>query len=500
MANPTGGPDARSSPLARDTGRDFCHSPRHPRPSRARLRGKRTSDVVADKLTEWGLEVTRGLGKTGVVGTLRKGNSVKSIGLRADMDCLPMEENNDFPHRSKNAGQMHACGHDGHTAMLLGAAKIWRKAQFRRRRPFHLPARRGRRRRRPGHGPGGAVREIPLRRGVRHAQQAGHPGRQYGDQGGPDARRRRPLGHPHHRQGRARRPPPSLADPLVAGANIVMALQTIVSRNIDPINSTVVTVGFIKGGSAYNVIPGEVHIGGTTRSTSPENRDLVERRIQEICDGVARCMACRSRSSIGPVIRRRSTMPSARGLPSTWRLVCAASSGEGQFAARAWAPRISLTCWRRCRAPWCGSATAAAGRRRPAQLPLRLQRHGDSVRRQLFRPHRRALPRRKERGPDRAGNGVLPRLRPCPWTAEGREGPGHWLVVANVAVAGMQFYEPVIFGRVVELLSASPTRRAISCGSRRWRSSACGRSSAWAGSRPTSSCRCRPIAWRIAAG
>src|SRR5246127_5217700 len=84
----------------------------------------RTSDIVAAKLEEWGLEVTRGLGKTGVVGTLRKGNSVKSIGLRADMDCLPMDEMNDFEHRSQYPGRMHACGHDGHTAMLLGAAKI----------------------------------------------------------------------------------------------------------------------------------------------------------------------------------------------------------------------------------------------------------------------------------------------------------------------------------------------------------------------------------------
>src|SRR5215213_10536630 len=84
----------------------------------------RTSDIVAAKLTEWGLEVTRGRGRTGVVGTLRKGNSLKSIGLRADMDALPMEEANDFQHRSQNNGRMHACGHDGHTAMLLGAARM----------------------------------------------------------------------------------------------------------------------------------------------------------------------------------------------------------------------------------------------------------------------------------------------------------------------------------------------------------------------------------------
>src|SRR4030095_1429233 len=84
----------------------------------------RTSDIVAAKLTAWGLEVTRGLGRTGVIGTPRQGNSLKSIGLRADMDALPMDEANDFEHRSQNAGRMHACGHDGHTAMLLGAAKV----------------------------------------------------------------------------------------------------------------------------------------------------------------------------------------------------------------------------------------------------------------------------------------------------------------------------------------------------------------------------------------
>ena len=109
----------------------------------------RTSDIVAAKLAEWGLEVTRGLGKTGLVGTLRKGNSLKSIGLRADMDCLPMDETNDFEHRSQNAGRMHACGHDGHTAMLLGAAKVLeREARLRGRGALHLPAGRGGRRRR----------------------------------------------------------------------------------------------------------------------------------------------------------------------------------------------------------------------------------------------------------------------------------------------------------------------------------------------------------------
>src|ERR1041385_3241483 len=87
----------------------------------------RTSDIVAAKLQERGLEVTRGLGKTGLVGTLRKGNSLKAIGLRADMDCLPMDERNDFEHRSQNAGRMHACGHDGQPAKLVGPAREARR-------------------------------------------------------------------------------------------------------------------------------------------------------------------------------------------------------------------------------------------------------------------------------------------------------------------------------------------------------------------------------------
>ena len=249
----------------------------------------RTSDVVASKLKEWGLEVTRGLGKTGLVGTLRKGNSVKSIGLRADMDCLPMDETNDFEHRSTNPGRMHACGHDGHTAMLLGAAKMLsEKRDFEGAVHFIFqPAEEG------GGGakamiedglfekfPCDAVFAIHNKPGIPLGMIVSKPGPLLAAADRWDIRITGKGGHAAH--------PHTTLDPMVAGASIIMSLQTIVSRNIDPINSTVVTVGFFKAGSAYNVIPGEAHIGGTTRTTRPENRALVKRRIEEICEGAAK--------------------------------------------------------------------------------------------------------------------------------------------------------------------------------------------------------------------
>ncbi|HYD06398.1 MAG TPA: M20 aminoacylase family protein [Reyranella sp.] len=248
----------------------------------------RTSDIVAAKLQEWGLEVTRGLGKTGLVGTLRKGNSLKAIGLRADMDCLPMDEKNDFEHRSQNAGRMHACGHDGHTAMLLGAAKVLSETKdFEGAVHFIFqPAEEG--------GGGGkamiedglfekfpcdAVFAIHNKPGVPLGHIVSRPGPLLAAADRWDIRITGKGGHAAH--------PHTTLDPMVVGASIVMSLQTIVARNIDPQDATVVTVGFFKAGSAYNVIPGEVHIGGTTRTTTPENRALAQRRIKEICDGAA---------------------------------------------------------------------------------------------------------------------------------------------------------------------------------------------------------------------
>jgi len=248
----------------------------------------RTSDVVAGKLAEWGLEVHRGLAKTGVVGTIRVGNNPRAIGLRADMDALPMQEDNEFGHRSTVQGRMHACGHDGHTTMLLGAARYLSET-----RNFdgtvHLifqPAEEG--------GGGGRVMieeglfdkfpcdvifAIHNKPGIPLGQIHTRPGPLLAAADRWDLRIKGKGGHAAH--------PHLSIDPFVIGSQIVLALQGIVARNVDPIDSAVVTVGFMKGGSAYNVIPPELHIGGTSRTTTPALRALVERRIREICAGAA---------------------------------------------------------------------------------------------------------------------------------------------------------------------------------------------------------------------
>jgi amidohydrolase len=248
----------------------------------------RTSDIVAEKLAEYGCEVHRGLATTGVVGTIRKGNSLRAIGLRADMDCLSMQELNEFEHRSTDDGKMHACGHDGHTTMLLGAAKYLAKT-----RNFdgtvHFIFQPGE----EGHGGGrvmvqqGLFDKFPC-----DAVFAMHnkPGIAVGNMAttlGPllaasdrfDIKvkgRGTHAAHPH-----------SGNDPFIVGAQIVLALQTIPARNVDPIDSAVISVGFMCGGSAYNVIPDELHIGGTVRSFRPEVQALLERRMGEVARGAA---------------------------------------------------------------------------------------------------------------------------------------------------------------------------------------------------------------------
>jgi len=249
---------------------------------------QRTADLVAARLAEFGCEVYRGLAGTGVIGTIRNGNTPGAIGLRADMDALPIQELNNFSHRSTHDGRMHACGHDGHTAMLLGAARYLATTKnF--EGTVHLifqPAEEG--------GGGGrvmveeglfdkfpcdAIFALHNRPGIEVGRIAVRPGPLLAASDRWDIRIRGRGTHAAH---------PHLGiDPFVIGAQIVLALQTITSRNVDPLDAAVVSVGFIKGGAAYNVIPDDLHIGGTARSFRPEVRDLIEARLGEIARGLA---------------------------------------------------------------------------------------------------------------------------------------------------------------------------------------------------------------------
>ena len=249
---------------------------------------ERTGDLVAQKLAEYGCEVHRGLATTGVVGTIRRGNSLRAIGLRADMDCLPMQELNEFAHRSTHEGLMHGCGHDGHTTMLLGAAR-YLAATKNFEGTVHFIFQPGE----EGYGGGrvmveeGLFEKFPCDAVFAMHNKPGIPIGNMATKAGPllaasdrfDIHVRARGGHAAH--------PHLGTDPFVIGAQIVMALQTITSRNIDPVDSAVISIGFMKGGSAYNVIPDELHIGGTVRSFRPKVQDLIERRMGEVARGTA---------------------------------------------------------------------------------------------------------------------------------------------------------------------------------------------------------------------
>lgn len=251
----------------------------------------RTAEVVAGRLESLGIQVHRGLAGTGVVGTLRAGSSNRAIALRADLDALHIQEKNAFAHASAVAGKMHACGHDGHTAMLLGAARY--------------------------------LAETKKFDGVVHfvfqpAEENEGGGRVMVEQGLFDKFPCEAVYGMHNMPGInvgsfAIRPGPMMAaydvfeiivegrgshgafphqalDPVVIGAQIVIGLQTIVSRNVKPLDAAVVSVTQIHGGDTWNVIPDQVVLRGTTRSFRPEVRDQLERRIGEIATGIATSM------------------------------------------------------------------------------------------------------------------------------------------------------------------------------------------------------------------
>nr|WP_233889954.1 M20 aminoacylase family protein [Paraburkholderia flagellata] len=247
-----------------------------------------TSALVAAKLQEWGYRVTRGVGGTGVVGTIERGGGF-NLGLRADMDALPVREETGLPYASHRDGVMHACGHDGHTAMLLAAARcLAEMTQW--RGTLHLifqPAEEGL---------GGALKMIedglfehfPCDAVFAMHNVPGFPAGRIGFHSGAfmasaDEVTIRVIGRGGHAAA-----PQQTIDPVVVGASIVMALQSVVSRNVAPHDQAVVSVGALHAGSASNVIAPHADLQLSVRALSARVRALLERRIREVAEGQAR--------------------------------------------------------------------------------------------------------------------------------------------------------------------------------------------------------------------
>jgi amidohydrolase len=249
---------------------------------------QRTSDVVAHKLTEWGIPIHRGLGKTGVVGIIQAGSSSRAIGLRADMDALPMQEFNTFAHASVHAGKMHACGHDGHTAMLLAAAQYFSKNRNFDGTVYLIfqPAEEG----------GGGAREM-IQEGLfdQFPMQAvfgmhNWPGMEIGQfavSAGPVMASSNEFKITIHGKGGHAAMPHHALDPVPVAAQMVLAFQSIVSRNVKPIDAGVVSVTMVHAGEATNVIPDSCELQGTVRTFSVAVLDMIEQRMRVIAEHTA---------------------------------------------------------------------------------------------------------------------------------------------------------------------------------------------------------------------
>ena len=258
----------------------------HSRPELA-FQEKWTSDFVAEKLESFGLTIHRGLAGTGVVATLKNGEG-PSIGLRADMDALPLLEKNQFGHRSQNEGKMHACGHDGHTTMLLGAASVPAESpSFRGTVHFIFqPAEEG------GGGGNVMVKEGLFEKFPVDAVYGMHnwPGMEPGEIGvhnGPVLAANDAFDLEIQGKGGHAAMPDLCIDPILAASQVVSALQSVVSRGINPVDSAVVTVTQIHAGDAYNVIPDSVKLCGSIRTFKKEVREKVISSMESVVKGVA---------------------------------------------------------------------------------------------------------------------------------------------------------------------------------------------------------------------
>ena len=263
----------------------------------------RTAASVAEKLKSFGCDdVVTGIGRTGVVGVIRgRKPGGKVVGLRADMDALPIQEANDLPYKSTVPGKMHACGHDGHTAMLLGAAKYLAETRNFAGTAVMIfqPAEEG------GAGARAMLRDGLLDRfGIKEVfgmhNYPGMPIGKFAIRSGPAMASTDTIGIRLEGVGAHAAFPHIGIDTILVGAQIVNQLQSIVSRNVDPVEAAVVSICTFHGGEAENVIPQEVRLGGTVRTLSQEVRDLVLKRAREVVEGTARLYGAKAHITLTP--------------------------------------------------------------------------------------------------------------------------------------------------------------------------------------------------------
>ncbi len=243
----------------------------------------KTSDFIAAQLEKWGFEITRGLGKTGIVATLRAGNSNRAIGFRADFDALPMQEETHLPYASQHPGAMHACGHDGHTSMLLGAAwALSNDKSFSGTVHFIFqPAE-------ENFGGGklmiedGLFERFPCDQVFALHNWPGIPAGTFTTRAGPIAASIDVVTLTVKGKGGHGAQPELTVDPVVVGSSIVMALQTLVARNISPHQPAVVTVGAFLSGSASNIIPDTAVLEISMRAMNPKVREEIRERVEQV--------------------------------------------------------------------------------------------------------------------------------------------------------------------------------------------------------------------------
>ena len=297
-----------------DRRRDFH---RHPELA---FQERRTAGIVADELRQLGLEVQTGIGKTGVVGILDGASAGPTVLYRADMDALPIQEENSAEYASQAAGKMHACGHDGHTAIALGIAKVLSKhrADLGGRVKFAFQ---------PAEEVGGGAASM-IADGVLEGPAPDYTlgihlwnDLEVGKVSvvsGPTMSGAGVFEITVTGKGGHGAMPHQTADPIVCGAQLILALQTIVSRNVDPLDMVVISVGKLEGGTARNIIPQTVSLSGSFRLFREDTRDLVKRRISEVAEGVASAHGCRADvdfpMGIGAVINDAEVAARARAV------------------------------------------------------------------------------------------------------------------------------------------------------------------------------------------